>query len=266
MREHKTVSNKEDWLALLFAHADCYLERLASDGNVDHLVVLCQIHNEMRKVESWSLFPFETAKKLNKKGGKPSDKMEDPRFAKIKSDPRFAKKGEKKNFKVAIDSRFKHMFSDPKFEVTCTVFSKLIFLATKTDARGKLLDRQQRQGEDLKKFYNVEDEDNEAEELQQEEGENIQDSVEEGQSEEDGVDNQDEEPSSSDFSDQDEDELLEQTEKLPQENIPQGKPTNRIAILNCDWERLKVIPFQILTLSRLIFLSFFSHLLPQADM
>jgi hypothetical protein len=45
--------------------------------------------------------------------------IDDPRFKKAESDPRF-RKVSKKQFKVNIDSRFQGMFNDKRFQVTGT--------------------------------------------------------------------------------------------------------------------------------------------------
>eukprot|EP01116_Phalansterium_solitarium_P019036 TRINITY_DN5207_c0_g1_i1.p1 TRINITY_DN5207_c0_g1~~TRINITY_DN5207_c0_g1_i1.p1 ORF type:complete len:854 (-),score=402.61 TRINITY_DN5207_c0_g1_i1:116-2677(-) len=75
---------------------------------------------------------------------------QDERFTKMFHDPRF-KKFRKDQTKLKIDSRFESMFNDPKFHVNTSKF----------DSRGRLLSRGS--GEDLKRFYELEKQDEESE-------------------------------------------------------------------------------------------------------
>ncbi|CAH0560192.1 unnamed protein product [Brassicogethes aeneus] len=81
--------------------------------------------------------------------------MEDKRFAHIANDPKFRRipKNEKK---VKIDKRFQGMFSDSKFKVKYT-----------TDKRGRPVNHTST--EDLKRYYELSDEDSDSEESENEE-------------------------------------------------------------------------------------------------
>jgi hypothetical protein len=109
--------------------------------------------------------------------------------------------------------------------------------ATNIDSRGKKLSKSQKRGEDLKKFYEVQKEEEEKEnqeEGQEEEAQDDAESVEEGTVESDTT-------SGSDISD-DEEIIMEAEDQESKEKIEVGDPSTRLAIVNCDWDKLKVIP------------------------
>lgn len=70
----------------------------------------------------------------------------DARFAHITKDPRF-RPAAKNERKVKIDRRFASMFNDPKFKMKYTV-----------DKRGKPLVREHTTRDDMKKFYHLDEE------------------------------------------------------------------------------------------------------------
>lgn len=77
----------------------------------------------------------------------------DQRFARVQKDPRFWEMPEREQ-KITIDKRFKSMFSDKRFKVKYTV-----------DKRGRPISHTS--AEDLKRFYQVSDSEEEEEEVKE---------------------------------------------------------------------------------------------------
>ncbi len=111
------------------------------------------------------------------------------------------------------------------------------------------------QASQLKKFYALEDEQHRAED----EAEVPEDEVSVHQSAEEALDDEDEElreegriglltvprdsdaSSSSESSDDDDEALAESAEDEPEEDIPLGDETKRLAVLNCDWDYMRAV-------------------------
>eukprot|EP00111_Clytia_hemisphaerica_P004835 TCONS_00013904-protein len=204
----------------------------------------------------------------------------DPRFQRVLKDPRF-KKVPRNERKVKIDSRFSKMFTDERFHTKSTV-----------DKRGRVIKESNK--EDLRKFYDVEDEESEegGETFTQEEllgegskaakkskgkekkpKEKVQDErkkaktkLQESSGESSSEEEEDENDFTPDFSDirgegighdmssdssSDEEDEIVDFDQL-QEGVVHGwgeldeearriedAETPRIAVCNCDWDRIK---------------------------
>jgi len=154
------------------------------------------------------------------------DKTEilDERFSNFQKDPRF-KKFPSRSTKVVIDERFSRMFEDEDF-----------LIQSKYDARGKKLDQSEKKL--LQKFYHLPGE-NELNSKKPNKNDEKKSETEATESELDSSD-------------------LEDLDKQLSENIPNeesyeveeevslGEATERIAVLNCDWEKLKAVDLLVL--------------------
>ncbi|KAL0266630.1 UNVERIFIED_CONTAM: hypothetical protein PYX00_009121 [Menopon gallinae] len=118
-------------------------------------------------------------------GGDMDEVTKDPRFAHIVKDARF-RRLPKKHVKVTVDKRFQSMFTDKKFQIKCHV-----------DKRGRPLDIGA--SEDLKRYYDLSDSDEESED-----SENKEDNVKESAEDDDGVENEEEEENDDDDIDKEE--------------------------------------------------------------
>lgn len=140
----------------------------------------------------------------------------------LKHDPRFVRP-KKKDTKLKVDSRFKGMFESEEFVAP-----------VKVDKYGrKIVDKSQ--GEDLKRFYDLEEEEKE-------------DSMTEAESETSFVSEDEASSSSSDGSDvsEEEPEMLVFEETLAQHplvnrEVELGEATSRLALVNIDWDQIKAI-------------------------
>lgn len=191
--------------------------------------------------------------------------MDDPRFSKVFSDPRF-RNVKKKDFKVKLDDRFNK--KDLKKEFT------LLKSTAKVDKYGRKIDDANEISNNLDKYYeddNDDDKDNNAseessEEVNEESSEEVNekkkpelsgdddndssvnpDSNSESDSDSDGFEDL-EDPlakarglvESDDSSDEEIDSEIDETndEDNEKENIPVLDPTTRIAVVNLDWDHL----------------------------
>ncbi|KAF7717728.1 Uncharacterized protein PECH_007675 [Penicillium ucsense] len=181
-------------------------------------------------------------KKKSKKNGVRGDSgpvITDPRFANIQSDPRY-RLPSKRHTRVQLDKRFAHMLDDKDFSRNAAV-----------DRYGRKLAKDDTKKQ-LKKFYRIEDEDGEEED----EDDNISvDDDDEVQKElnrveerpydparDGGFSDSSSEESSSDGEDESEVEELEEEVEFPdkqQVNVPLGEVTNRIAVVNLDWDNIR---------------------------
>ncbi|OQR82961.1 pre-rRNA-processing protein ESF1 [Achlya hypogyna] len=163
----------------------------------------------------------------------PTNVVSDPRFSKVHNDPRFARNSKKRN-KVQLDKRFEGVLTDKKFQS----------VQGKYDKYGRRIEKQENE---MKKYYNLEDD----------EDEDIDDDetaaapkkpmtaaekriahlnkMARGELSDEGS-------SSSDSSDSEDDAEAEDEEAdVPAEDIPMGEETKRIAIMNCDWSRMRAV-------------------------
>ena len=138
----------------------------------------------------------------------------DPRFQRVKTDPRFIKPKKDSN-KIILDSRFAHMLKSEEFGSLGGV-----------DKRGNKRDPSL--ANDLERFYKVEDE-------EQESGDESDDRIDLARGK--GV-----EESSSE--DEEEDSLTLDADEQDQgpwadEDIPTGDETRRFAVVNLDWDHVR---------------------------
>ncbi|EFE29320.1 uncharacterized protein ARB_03891 [Trichophyton benhamiae CBS 112371] len=170
--------------------------------------------------------------------------LADPRFANIQSDPRY-RLPSKKHTHVKLDKRFSHMLRDSDFSKNAPV-----------DRYGRKLARDDTRKQ-LEKFYRVDDEDDQEEKDKDSEEEYISvDDDEEVQKELRRVERAGYDPardggfdsSSSDESSSDEEEEEDVAGNMEMEipgpgqqdaDIPTGEYTERIAIVNLDWDNIK---------------------------
>ncbi|KAJ5721045.1 uncharacterized protein N7483_008979 [Penicillium malachiteum] len=189
-------------------------------------------------------------KKKSKKGGRGQGEagkvITDPRFASIQSDPRY-RLPSKRQTHVKLDKRFAHMLDDEDFSHNAPV-----------DRYGRKLARDDTK-EKLKKFYRFdEDEDDEDDDEDEKADDNISiDDDNEVQKElkridargydpaRDGgfSDSSSEDDSSSDESDEEEEAENEEEElEFPDKqraDVPLGEVTDRIAVVNLDWDNIR---------------------------
>eukprot|EP01122_Echinamoeba_exundans_P005218 TRINITY_DN15389_c0_g1_i1.p1 TRINITY_DN15389_c0_g1~~TRINITY_DN15389_c0_g1_i1.p1 ORF type:complete len:741 (+),score=276.38 TRINITY_DN15389_c0_g1_i1:146-2368(+) len=189
--------------------------------------------------------------KPNQRGGG-APVISDPRFAKMHTNREFMKLP-KQQQKKQVDDRFKAMLTDKKFKTV----AKLDQYGRKREAKDM----------DMSEFYRLENEAAEEKKKQQQEDMSGSDSESEEQSDEMDVDTNapavakseeesdeaeesDESDAESDESDDSEDSdeddsedessdsLVDEVERDKQ-NIPIGDQSKRLAIVNCDWDRIK---------------------------
>ncbi|KAI7904638.1 uncharacterized protein BX663DRAFT_550295 [Cokeromyces recurvatus] len=186
----------------------------------------------------------------------------DPRFASVHNDPRFLRP-KKKDMKVPIDKRFASMMTSSDFSS-----------APRVDRYGRRI-QQSTAEKELKRFYRLEEDDDEGEDeteeksLEQLEKEIAED--EENLKDEESTDEEDEHigiglPSRQydrmrgrgDFSSSDEDTDESDSEVEDEEenddeidhiqHIPEGEETNRLALVNMDWDKIKAVDiFKVLS-------------------
>ncbi|EFR00163.1 hypothetical protein MGYG_03168 [Nannizzia gypsea CBS 118893] len=185
-------------------------------------------------------------KKARSSGQSSSSVISDPRFANIQSDPRY-RLPSKKHTHVKLDKRFSHMLRDSDFSKNAPV-----------DRYGRKLARDDTRKQ-LEKFYRFDDEEDE-EDKNEEDGDSEEylsiDDDEEVQKELRRVERTGYDPardggfesSSSDESSSDEEEEEDDVDDAGMEipapgqqdaDIPTGEYTERIAIVNLDWDNIK---------------------------
>jgi hypothetical protein len=196
-------------------------------------------------------------KDAKSKGDGPSTRIADPRFASFETDPRFRLPSKKKT-KTTIDKRFSRMFKDDEFTAATRVdrYGRKI----KSDAKKKALQR----------LYQVEDEDEDEEEEDDKNADegsaNRQKDEEQNEVEDDdvvqrellaahekydparggGFSSSESDSDSDSDSDDEEDGGVEvaiggELQRLQDEQVEveAGEVTNRIAIVNLDWDHVK---------------------------
>jgi hypothetical protein len=153
--------------------------------------------------------------------------MSDPRFARLKSDPRF-RRPKKKLTKVVVDERFKSVFAKEKKNNSTFFLFEWVYLLTyltgpKVDKYGRPVSETQEQ-DDLKRFYRLNDSSD---------------------------DDEDEEPKKHDLArgevlleSSDEEDEKEQAEAYAnnhqeEEKTQEAPRTARLAIVNLDWDHVR---------------------------
>ncbi|KAJ5605767.1 hypothetical protein N7510_008548 [Penicillium lagena] len=188
-------------------------------------------------------------KKKQKKAGAKGDAgpvITDPRFANIQTDPRY-RLPSKRQTHVKLDKRFAHMLRDKDFSRNAAV-----------DRYGRKLAKDDTKKQ-LEKFYRLDEDedDDEDEEEEKEDGEKIlsADDDDEVQKELKRVESRPYDPardggfssssSDEDSSSEDEDEeAVDEGDELDfpdkqQANVPLGDVTERIAVVNLDWDNIR---------------------------
>ncbi|KUI68450.1 Pre-rRNA-processing protein esf1 [Cytospora mali] len=183
-----------------------------------------------------------SSKQTKKRDGASSNKIKDSRFASFETDPRYALPSKKKS-KISIDKRFSRMLKDDDFTATSKVdrYGRKI----KSDSRKKALQR----------LYE-EEEDEEEDKIEVEDDDIVQRELEKAEKKYDparggGFSSSDED---SDSSDDDESEEEVEVDNAPdmqkyrtqQSEVETGEVTNRIAIVNLDWDNIKSIDLMAL--------------------
>ncbi|KAL9269154.1 Pre-rRNA-processing protein esf1-like protein [Drosera capensis] len=193
---------------------------------------------------------------------KPEEAITDPRFAKVHSDPRFQRLPTKKT-KVAIDSRFKELFTDERFKVS----------SAKVDKRGK---RKGTETENpFRRYYEVEEEDEEEkvkekvkekmEKVKEKEEEEVEDEEEsevverlkktremsESEEDDDEEEESDETTTTSSDTDDGEDGGVgvdpdDGASDVEEEIKRIEKETHRLAVVNMDWDYVKAVDLLVL--------------------
>ncbi|KAH9109311.1 hypothetical protein LEN26_006558 [Aphanomyces euteiches] len=162
----------------------------------------------------------------------------DPRFNKVHNDPRFARNSKKKS-KVQLDKRFSAVLTDEKFQS----------VQGKYDKYGR---RIKKEDNEMNKFYNLEEDDDDEDETATSKATSKKPMTaaerriaylnKRARGELSGESSSSSDSSTSD--DDDDDELNvddEDASREPQEDIPLGEETKRIAIMNCDWSRMRAV-------------------------
>lgn len=174
-----------------------------------------------------------SSKQTKKADGASSNKIKDSRFASFETDPRYALPSKKKS-KTTIDKRFSRMLKDDDFTATSKVdrYGRKI----KSDSKKKALQR----------LYEEEEDDDE--DLEVEDDEVVQRELEKAEKNYDparGGGFSSGSDSDSDDDDESEEEVVVDTAPdmqkyhTQQAEVQTGEITNRIAIVNLDWDNIK---------------------------
>ncbi|KAK6924527.1 hypothetical protein RJ641_010727 [Dillenia turbinata] len=166
----------------------------------------------------------------------------DSRFSSVHTDPRFQKLSKHKT-KVPIDSRFSRIFSDKKFASSSVPFDK----------RGK--PKKQTSESTLRHYYHFEEDEEEKavaakkkkREISNDEDDENESSDSESVSESETSDPGSNSESSTDDSDEEIEMELDDEPSEPEENISEiEKETQRLAVVNMDWTRVKAVDIYVL--------------------
>ncbi|KAJ5783577.1 uncharacterized protein N7518_009254 [Penicillium psychrosexuale] len=169
--------------------------------------------------------------KAGKSKGEAGPAITDPRFANIQTDPRY-RLPSKRQTHVKLDKRFAHVLDDKDFSSNAPV-----------DRYGRKL-RKDDTKEKLKQFYQV-DEDEDEDEDSADDDEDVQKELKRvnaasyDPARDGGFESSSSEEESSD---EEEDEADEDVIEFPDEqrsDVPLGEVTDRIAVVNLDWENIR---------------------------
>ena len=184
--------------------------------------------------------------KPSKRDGAPARRIEDPRFANFETDPRYQLPSKKKT-KTKLDKRFSRVLTDPEFVATAKVdrYGRKL----KTDTKKKALER----------LYEIEDDENDRDsnaDVEVDDDEVVRRELEEADEKYDPARQGGFASSESDTdseSEAEEDEEAEVEEARPgirlrkqEHTIEEGEVTNRIAIVNIDWDHIKSVDLMAL--------------------
>lgn len=187
-----------------------------------------------------------SSKPSKKRDGASSSKIKDARFASFETDPRYALPSKKKS-KTTIDKRFSRMLKDDEFTAVSRVdkYGRKL----KSDSKKKALQR----------LYQDEDED-EDEDIEVEDDDVVQRELEKAETRYDPArgggfsSSESDTDSDSESVDEDDEGAHEEVDKAPdmqkyrtqQSEVETGEVTNRIAIVNMDWDNIKSIDLMAL--------------------
>ncbi|RGP60222.1 hypothetical protein FLONG3_10939 [Fusarium longipes] len=179
--------------------------------------------------------------KKSKKGGDPASHISDERFADFETDPRF-RLPSKKQTKTTIDKRFARMLKDEEFTATAKVdrYGRKV----KSDSKKKALQRLYREEDDEEEEGDdIEVDDDEVvqrellkahEKYDPARGGGFSSSEDESESEEEEEDSDEEEGGAQVDTEGDMQRFQDE-----QNEVEAGEVTNRIAIVNLDWDHVK---------------------------
>lgn len=142
-----------------------------------------------------------------------------------KIDPRFRRES-KKNSKVVLDSRFKGMFTDKDFTSPIPL-----------DKYGRKIDSNEEK-ENLERFYQLNEDSDASDASSNSIDHSLQKSspsLSSSSSEQNTDDDSDEERDTDTHAMED----ILSSHPLVNENIPEGLPTNRLAVMNLDWDAIR---------------------------
>ncbi|CEO95234.1 NUC153 domain-containing protein [Plasmodiophora brassicae] len=179
-----------------------------------------------------------------KKGGRPRPRnddevIDDPRFARVHSDPRFQTMPKSKR-KVQIDERFKGMFDDPRFQSNYVI-----------DEYGRKVETDA-YGDNLHRYYELEDDQDKS----SDEPDVLPSSEDDGDPTDEGArdisrvgfetDSSDDDASSESSDDgvKVDEEAGDQTEE--KEDVPLGGESRRLAIVNLEWDRVRAVDLLVM--------------------
>ncbi|KAK7741703.1 pre-rRNA-processing protein esf1 [Cytospora paraplurivora] len=182
-----------------------------------------------------------SSKQSKKRDGAPS-KIKDSRFASFETDPRYALPSKKKS-KTTIDKRFSRMLKDDDFTAT-----------SKVDRYGRKIKSDSKKIA-LQRLYEEEEEE-EDDDLSVEDDDVVQRELEKAEKKYDPARGGGFESSESDSDSDDDDESEEEVEvdnapdmqkyRTQQSDVEIGEVTNRIAIVNIDWDNIKSVDLMAL--------------------
>lgn len=187
-----------------------------------------------------------SSKPPKKRDGASSTKIKDSRFASFETDPRYALPSKKKS-KTTVDKRFSRMLKDDEFTAVSRVdkYGRKI----KSDSKKKALQR----------LYQDEDED-EDEDVEVEEDDIVQRELEKAETKYDPArgggfsSSESDTESEADSADEEGGDTREQADTAPdmqkyrtqQAEVETGEVTNRLAIVNIDWDNIKSVDLMAL--------------------
>lgn len=202
------------------------------------LQLLRHLPNTLRTIPTMSSRPSK------KRDGASSAKTQDSRFASFENDPRYALPSKKKS-KTTIDKRFSRMLKDDEFTAVSRVdkYGRKI----KSDSKKKALQR----------LYQDEDED---EDVEVEDDDVVQRELEKAEAKYDPArgggfsSSESDTDSDSESADEEDEDTQGQVDNAPdmqkyrtqQTEVETGDVTNRIAIVNIDWDNIKSVDLMAL--------------------
>ncbi|KAF3766798.1 hypothetical protein M406DRAFT_97667 [Cryphonectria parasitica EP155] len=192
--------------------------------------------------------------KAKGRDGAPSAKITDARFASFETDPRYALPSKRKT-KTTIDKRFSRMLKDDDF--TSTAKTDRYGRKIKSDSKRKALQRlYQEEDEDEQAEENAEDDDDDDVEVEADDV--VRRELEKAKTKYDpargGGFSSSESDSDSSEDEDDDDDSEEEVDNAPdmqqyrtqQAEVETGEITNRIAIVNLDWDNIKSVDLMAL--------------------